>query len=281
MTPDDPRHGTRAGYLAHRKHHQDPCDPCRQAHTRHCKQYRHATHNGATQQRVPASAVIELLDRANAAGVADHAIAAITGLSTSGLCRIRAFRRHANVSTYDRVRSALEDLTLRPNALVDVNLTRERVKSLMAQGYQRDWIVAQTGWVIPSNWLKLKRVRYRSAVAVRDLVQRVGDRRGPSKTTATWAAKAGWQVLAAWDDPQTVTWPVGWFDQIEEEPAEEESSIDVSRIERRILGDRTFRLHKGEAEEIVRRLQAEGWSLRRIAMHTGLKPERYVHGAAA
>ena len=32
MLPDDPRHGTNAGYQAHHKHRVTPCQPCRDAH---------------------------------------------------------------------------------------------------------------------------------------------------------------------------------------------------------------------------------------------------------
>ena len=31
MSPDDPRHGTTAGYQAHRRAKESACDPCRQA----------------------------------------------------------------------------------------------------------------------------------------------------------------------------------------------------------------------------------------------------------
>lgn len=31
LTPDDPRHGTYAGAQAHRREHQEPCEPCRVA----------------------------------------------------------------------------------------------------------------------------------------------------------------------------------------------------------------------------------------------------------
>src|SRR5688572_15128098 len=34
MRPDDPRHGTDAGYWTHRRHHKSACRPCRVAHYR-------------------------------------------------------------------------------------------------------------------------------------------------------------------------------------------------------------------------------------------------------
>jgi hypothetical protein len=273
MKADDPRHGKRSGYLAHRKQDEQPCDPCTAAHTRHCKAYRHKTRNGAMPARIPAAKAIELLDLANAAGITDHAFAEITGLSTSAITRIRGFRCSVNASTMTRMRGGLANLAIQPNALVDASLTQERIKSLMAQGWARKWIISESGWVMASNWIEFPRVRCASARAIRDLAVAIGDRRGPSKLTATWAAKYGWDIAAAWDDPGTLTWPVGWFEQ-DKEPTGD--LIDDAAIERRILGDRSVRLHKGETAEVVRRLVADGWSLRAIAIHTGVKPGRYI-----
>lgn len=272
MTPDDPRHGKRSGYLAHRRANQDPCDPCTAAHTRQCKEYRHRTSNRTVPVRVPGAQVLELLDLVTAAGITDHAFCAAAGLSTSQLTRIRRHTCDVNESTMTRIRNTLANLTLHPKAIVSASLTHERVKSLMAQAFARNWIAAETGWVMPSNWLRLERVRYSSAVAVRDLALQIGDRRGPSQMTATWAVKHGWQVAAAWDDPGTVTWPVGWFDQVEE-PI---SLLDDAAIERRVAGDTTVRLHKGETAEVVRRLLASGVTTTLIREVHGIKAERYI-----
>lgn len=54
------------------------------------------------------------------------------------------------------------------------------------------------------------------------------------------------------------------------------AGYDEARVQRRILGDRSIRLHKGEAEEVVRRLLAKDWSANQIRRHTGLQPDRYV-----
>lgn len=54
------------------------------------------------------------------------------------------------------------------------------------------------------------------------------------------------------------------------------AGYDEARVQRRILGDRSIRLHKGEAEEVVRRLLAKDWSANQIRRHTGLQPDRYI-----
>lgn len=39
MSPDDPRHGTRRGYQAHRKDGENACGPCRAAHSEYQRKY--------------------------------------------------------------------------------------------------------------------------------------------------------------------------------------------------------------------------------------------------
>lgn len=40
MTPDDPRHGSHGGYLAHNRLGEDACQPCLDAHAAYVKQWR-------------------------------------------------------------------------------------------------------------------------------------------------------------------------------------------------------------------------------------------------
>lgn len=40
MDADDPRHGTVAGALAHRRIGEKPCEPCREAHATYMRAYR-------------------------------------------------------------------------------------------------------------------------------------------------------------------------------------------------------------------------------------------------
>jgi hypothetical protein len=40
MTPDDPRHGTYAGYQRHRKDDEDACAPCRAANNEYTRKIR-------------------------------------------------------------------------------------------------------------------------------------------------------------------------------------------------------------------------------------------------
>jgi len=40
VTPDDPRHGTYAGYQSHRKDRETPCAPCRAANAAYTRRMR-------------------------------------------------------------------------------------------------------------------------------------------------------------------------------------------------------------------------------------------------
>jgi hypothetical protein len=52
--------------------------------------------------------------------------------------------------------------------------------------------------------------------------------------------------------------------------------LDEAAMERRLAGDRTVRLHKGESAEVVRRALARGMNTGQIERLLGIKPERYV-----
>ena len=90
MTPDDKRHGSRAGYLAHRKDGEQPCGLCQEASDRYLKQYRFRTRNYTRPLRRPAVDAIALLDQASQLGLTDYALSRMAGVSSSCVVRIRA-----------------------------------------------------------------------------------------------------------------------------------------------------------------------------------------------
>lgn len=58
MTPDDPRHGTNAGYMAHMFAKNEPCRPCKDAHSAYQKQLRTRRYlNRVDRLTVPARGV--------------------------------------------------------------------------------------------------------------------------------------------------------------------------------------------------------------------------------
>ena len=72
----------------------------------------------------------------------------------------------------------------------------------------------------------------------------------------------------------------GWLPPLELEDVDgvvlEEDYVDEAAVERRLAGDKTVRLHKGETAEVVRRALARGMNTRQIQHYLGIKPERYV-----
>lgn len=51
MTPDDPRHGTYAGALAHRSEGSDQCEPCRIARNAYMRAFRADPEQKAVESR--------------------------------------------------------------------------------------------------------------------------------------------------------------------------------------------------------------------------------------
>lgn len=86
------------------------------------------------------------------------------------------------------------------------------------------------------------------------------------------AARKGWVSPLAWDDdaidnPNATPLGVG---------PQDGACFDEQRIERRIAGDRSVKLHKGEAHEVVRRLLESGATTTQIRVIYGIKAERYL-----
>jgi hypothetical protein len=87
------------------------------------------------------------------------------------------------------------------------------------------------------------------------------------------AEQKGWFGPGAWDDA-TIDNPAA--QPVTDVPRTGPSCPDDSRIQRRLDGDRTVRLHKGETAEVVRRLLAAGITTHVIRGDYGIKAERYI-----
>lgn len=159
--------------------------------------------------------------------------------------------------------------------------TIRRLQALCALGWTHRQIGARLG-VTPSRVSHIIRLT-QDAVLI-DTARRVADLYDqismvvPAGRDASYArreaARKGWAPPLSWDDDT--------IDDPNAEPVglpgsgDDPAGYDESRIERRIAGDRSVKLHKGETAEVVRRLVADGWSLNAIRRHTGVKPERYI-----
>lgn len=268
--------GTRAAYMRHRANGETPCDPCVEAHRRYCKEYRWRTSNGTQMLSVDASEARALLDKANALGVSDYRMGVLSGVPVDTTSRVRrGVAATVHPSTIERLRASLANLEIPDESKVEADLTYWRVRSLMRQQWSRVWIAGQVGWTPATSGRQYPNVGAKRARAVRDLALEIGDKYGPAKLTGTHAQKAGWPPLAAWDDPGTLAWPANYPRPTLHPKAD--ISYDEVAVLRRMAGDRSVRLRRRESEEVVRRLFAEGHSLRWIEQHTGLRTQRYVH----
>jgi hypothetical protein len=277
MTPDDPRHGKRSGYLAGCK---DPC--CRIANFRDVKARRlRVLREGP--QRVDPAPVAEVLRYWYLRGVNAHAIAAAAGIAADSLHTIwNGGQQRILLSNLRKVLAVTED-DLPPTTLVYADLSRTRIFSMMAAGHPLVWICDQLPSLLyGGKWRTQERMKVGAAREIRDLYNRTSSF-GPSPFTAARARGTGYLLPAAWDDPGTLTMPRGWKPTGATAPV----TIDEAAVERRLAGDKSIRLHRGETAEVARRLLLEGKSTTAIARDYGIKAERYVkvaeirQGAAA
>lgn len=205
--PDDPRHGTRAGYIAGCR---DDC--CREPHLRYQKLSTLRRHREGIQW-LDNHRVLARLAWWDRRGVSSAAIAAAAGLSDATLREIRSQDLRVTKHT-EQVTLAVTWDDLPPESLVYADLTRLRIYSAMASGHPQTLIFERldqkprTG-----NW----RIQQRVSVGLARAVLAVYDRLpafGPSAHTASRTRRRGWPVMAAWDDPGTLSAPLGWWPEL-------------------------------------------------------------------
>lgn len=95
MLPDDPRHGTNAGYLAHRRSDKSACQPCRRAHV-HYEKRRIYDHHTDNVRMIDATGTKRRLEALVALGWTYGAIAERAGITTSGV--------HKAINRYTTIR---------------------------------------------------------------------------------------------------------------------------------------------------------------------------------
>lgn len=279
MNADDPRHGTPAGFYAHRTDSEDVCEPCTKALFRHHKQWRQDYVKGQrwTTPTQPVSDHIKLLEQA---GMSTTAIWKASGISRSLFYCVRDMR-------YPRCRivTAQAVLAVKATTVVPANVTstqhvsgvgtRRRIRALMAIGWSHAAMRAKSG-VLTAVALNQKGDLVTRAMydRVRALYDDLSMTPGPSAKTRARAVAAGYPPPLSWDDDaidDPAATPTGV-----PTTAWDPAGYDESRVERRINGDRSIRLHKGESVEVVRRMLADGRTQNEIRRVTGLKPERYL-----
>lgn len=270
MTPDDPRHGSRAGYLAGCA---EQC--CRLANFRDVKARRVRVEREGPQRVNCASVVKELVRYWDLRGVSAAAIARAAGVSTDVLTAVVHGERDRILQTSLRKIIAVTEADLPGDALLYSRISQVRVYSMMASGHPLKWICQQSPELqYAGNWRRQERIRAGMARAIRDLYQSAPGV-GPSKFTIARSKNYGYLPMAAWDDPGHLTMPDGW--EPTATPIElPEEDIDHVLIDRRLSGDRSVTLNLDEKHVLVEKALGQGRSHQWIEDITGLKAARYM-----
>lgn len=134
MSPDDPRHGTYAGFQVHAKTDKSPCEPCRAAQRRYFKRLKFRLDNGHRERVVlgqDAWDVIHSMSRAT--------LARKTGLSPTYLSRLHTGGEYQKV--YVRTRAKILAAATEPTP---VGIQR-RMRALYVLGHSWHAIERESG----------------------------------------------------------------------------------------------------------------------------------------
>lgn len=240
LNPDDPRHGSLAGYKIHRCR----CPRCRTANRDYNNRYNRLNAYGRWQPMVDAEPVRQHINALRAAGLGVQRIADLAGVGNSTVQHL-VWRHHAGRPPTKRLRSevaaALLAVQATPDVLaggafVDATGTRRRIQALVAFG----WPLAEQARRLRRSLrnfrdlLTQKQVTARTAREVADLYEQMSATPPPAGwvTTRTrrFAARNGWEPPLAWDDiddpdatPNT-------------DPADDEPDIDEVLVRRALAG---------------------------------------------
>lgn len=249
MSPDDPRHGHRAGYLAGCR---DEC--CSRPHSRYQKRSRLRLLEEGTQI-ISSAPSLERIRWWADRGVGINAICSAAGLGYGTLAEHMAGERDVCLRSTERAILAVTWDMLAPSTLVYSGMTQRRLFSLMASGHTLEWISREvsTGLSTGGRWRKQERMYLSLARAVAE-VARTAPTTGPSVQSASKMRLRGHLPLIAWEDPGTPAEPRGW------QPVElDRVEVDEIVVERLLEGIRTPST-RAEKLEALRRWLATGRS---------------------
>lgn len=142
MNADDPRHGTRAGYLTHRRDCEDACQPCHAAHKAYCKRYDLKVARGY-RPRVPADKVRTYIATLVEKGMTPASIARAAGTPHSVVARITEGQR----TVTRRVASAIlaVDEQVPVAGYIRSEGSKRRLNALHLNGFPLAQIARETG----------------------------------------------------------------------------------------------------------------------------------------
>lgn len=240
MSPDDPRHGSRAGYLA-------GCHTtcCTEPNFREQKRARLRLLREGTQF-VSSTPVTERLSWWADHGVTGNAIQRAAGLGEGTLREMVTTGRDVCLRSTVRAVLAVDWDDLPDRSLCNAALTRARVHSMQAAGHSLDWISDNTDGLLArgGRWRQQDRLTLSIARAVQQLYDRA-PLQGPSKLSAARARGRGHLHPLAWDDPGTPAAPASWTPL----PPAEPRTAGRPRVIDAVVEDFDFLVSTGVTEE--------------------------------
>lgn len=276
MTPDDPRHGTAAGFYAHKATDTEPCPPCDRAIYLYRKQWRR-TYEQGIRSTVPTTPVAEHIRNLEQAGMTTAAIHEASGLSSSAFFEIRRGKnprcRRVNAAAILAVEYGVP-ATLDPKRRVSILGARRRIQALLAIGWTHDEMHKRSGI---RTAVKLHSDADTIALSAHHKIAALYDELamtpGGNTRTQNRARAAGYPPPLAWDD-DTIDDPAAQPTGMKE--PRYGVGMDEAAILRRMNGDLTVQLRGGEAIEVVRRLTAAGRGPGEIEAITGINASRVL-----
>lgn len=250
-----------------------PCPDCRESVRRMKKMNQAGLYHRATPEEA-----LKVLDWMVGRRWSSIAIASATGIKPSSAQHMISRQREGLIQQFGAgTCKALLDHGQPTAGSIGSTGARRRLQALAYIGYSLQDVAQATG--IPYTTVGSVRegrteiIRVPSHRLIDAAYRRMLQKPGPSRLASRHARAMGWVSALAWDD-----------DTIDDPDAKpqgisfrnERAVLDDAAIERRIAGDRTVRLHKGETAEVVRRLIAAGTSSRTIHRDYGIKAERYI-----
>jgi hypothetical protein len=264
MSPDDLRHGSYAGALQHRKDDEPLCDPCVEAHYKHCKAAKHRLNQGI-RLRIPlgqeAWDVIDASTRTQ--------LHRATGVNLNMLVRL-----HARGPDTIVLRSTQQKILSAKILFTTIGVQR-RLQALAVIGYSCPSIAKIIG-CHPSTLNLIRKdlpsfIRYDFAVRVVEAYDRLHmtplDKPTTSAAARRTAAEHGWASPMAWDDIDHDDSPT---------VLAKDTELDEVAIERALEGDRTVKLSKAEKIAATTLWASRGLPFRELEDRTGWRVGRYA-----
>lgn len=269
MTPDDPRHGTHAGAVAHWKTGTPTCDPCLRAQRRYNK-IRAREHERGQRRIVALGAeAVRVIETRPLDQLREH-----SGLRVDKLIRLRDGGPAQRVHRRTRDRILLADTQ---HYWTPVGIQR-RIKGLNRLGYSVAEISRESGCDVDG----LKRLRNRAkpvfvrreiAAAVIEAFDRMCMTTPPKTRSSVWAVRSaesrGYLPPLAWDD----------IDDPNERPdlgAHEDDSVDPVVVQRIVGGDFNVPANRAERYAVITQWISDGGSTGELIRRTGWSVHRLM-----